>query len=135
LIKRLTRSQGLSFETLQANAGLLVIAGSETTATLLCGAVFLLASNPEPLAKVASEVRSRFSDESEITLTSVNSLSYMLACLNEAFRLYPPVAITAPRVTPEGGAIIAGRAVPGNVSNVRFDLRKRTSFIGFHGGE
>ncbi|KAI1864031.1 uncharacterized protein JN550_009051 [Neoarthrinium moseri] len=103
---------GFGHTTLEANAGLLVIAGSETTATLLSGAVYLLATHADALGKLQSEVRARFSNESEITLSSVNSLTYMLACLNEALRMYPPVAITGPRVTPEGGAVIAGHAVP-----------------------
>lgn len=62
------------------------------------------------------EVRSTFRTEDEITLHSVQRLDYMLACLNETFRYYPPVTNGMPRVTPKEGAIIGGRLVPGNVS-------------------
>lgn len=97
---------------------MLIVAGSETTATLLCGVTYLLLHNPEAMRKVTEEVRAAFASEKDITLTSVGKLTYMLACLNEALRQYPPVAIGMPRVVPEGrGAVtIAGQAVPEKVS-------------------
>lgn len=96
---------------LEMNAGLLIIAGSETTATLLSGAMFLLLTHPEALAKLTDEVRSSFSSDGEITLLSVGNLSYMLACLNESLRQYPPVASGLPRLSPKGGALVDGRFV------------------------
>ncbi|KAH8204051.1 hypothetical protein TruAng_001733 [Truncatella angustata] len=102
-----------SFETLRANAGGLAVAGSETTATLLTGITYLLLTHPDHLQKVTEEIRSTFQDTNDITLTSVNGLPYMLACLNEALRLYPPVPNGLPRVTPLGGTNIANTFVPG----------------------
>lgn len=95
---------------------LLIVAGSETTATLLLGAIFALLTNPDHLQKLTEEVRSSFGHEDEITLLSVQKLSYMLACLDEALRVYPPVPTGMPRVTPPNGAVICGRHIPGNVS-------------------
>ncbi|KAF3064163.1 Isotrichodermin C-15 hydroxylase [Daldinia childiae] len=103
---------GMSFESLVSSANLLIVAGSETTATLLSGATFLLTTNPDKLAKVTEEVRSCFESDQEITLTSVSRLPYMLACLNEALRQYPPATSDLPRVTPKGGATILGRSLP-----------------------
>ncbi|KAI2785510.1 cytochrome P450 [Daldinia loculata] len=103
---------GMDFETLVSNANLLIVAGSETTATLLSGATYLLTTNPDKLAKVAEEVRSTFRSDQEITLTSVSQLHYMLACLNESLRQYPPVTSDLPRITPKGGATILGTFVP-----------------------
>ncbi|TGJ85791.1 hypothetical protein E0Z10_g3011 [Xylaria hypoxylon] len=97
---------------LTMNASLLVVAGSETTATLLSGATFLLLTHPEVLKKLEQEVRSAFKTDEEITLLSVGHLSYMLACLNESLRQYPPVATGLPRVGPKGGALIDGKFVP-----------------------
>lgn len=97
---------------LQMNASILIIAGSETTATLLSGATFLLLTNPAALEKLTHEVRSTFADDADITLSSVGSLSYMLACLNESLRRYPPVVIGLPRLAPQGGATVAGHFVP-----------------------
>ncbi|KAI1075503.1 cytochrome P450 [Whalleya microplaca] len=104
----------MNVDQLAANSSFLIIAGSETTATLLSGVAFLLTTNPDKLAILAKEVRTSFNSEEEITLISVNKLNYMLACLNEALREYPPVPGNLPRVTPKGGASIAGKFVPGN---------------------
>jgi hypothetical protein len=65
---------------------------------------------------VTEEVRSTFTSDEEITLTSVGGLKYMLACLNEGLRSYPPVPFGLPRIVPRGGATISGMAVPENVS-------------------
>lgn len=67
------------------------------------------------MAKLTAEVRSSYSSEEEITLLSVNKLTYMLACLNEALRCYPPVTFGMPRVVPKGGADVAGHSVPQGV--------------------
>jgi len=106
----------MSFEDLKSMASIIVVAGSETTATLLCGVTYLLLQNPEALKRVTQEVRGAFKSEDDITLTSVNGLTYMLACLNEALRMYPPVVLGLPRTIPAGGGIVAGEAVPENVS-------------------
>ncbi|KAI8955153.1 cytochrome p450 monooxygenase [Xylaria longipes] len=106
----------LSLEELELNAATLVLAGSETTATLLSGTFYLLGSHPDILAKLVHEVRTSFKSEDEIDLISVNGLSYMLACLNESFRLYPPVPVGLPRVVPKGGCNIAGHWIPQDTS-------------------
>lgn len=108
--------QKMSFEQLSANAEILVLAGSETTATLLSGCTYLLLTNPDKMEKLKHEVRSAFASDSEITASSVNKLSYMLGVLNEALRLYPPVTSTLVRVVPTGGDVIADHWVPEGVS-------------------
>ncbi|KAL1956110.1 hypothetical protein VTO42DRAFT_7629 [Malbranchea cinnamomea] len=104
----------MSLEELESNSTIILIGGSETTATLLSGVTFFLLTNPAVLEKLTTEVRSAFKAEEEITLTSVAKLTYMLACLDEALRIYPPVPIGLPRVVPKGGRVIAGRFVPEN---------------------
>ncbi|CAH0058112.1 unnamed protein product [Clonostachys solani] len=104
---------------LDANTELhvLITAGSETTATTLSGATYLLGKHPEVLRKLVKEVRTTFKHENEINMHSVQRLEYMLAVLNEALRLYPPVPGAIPRMmNPEGG-IINGRWVPGGDSD------------------
>lgn len=107
----------MSLDELEGNSSILIIAGSETTATLLSGLVYLLLKCPEKMKKLVDEVRSTFQDEGEIDLTSVNKLPYMVACIEEALRMYPPVPTGLPRVVPEGGATISGHFVPENVSS------------------
>lgn len=111
----LTCFQNLSDDEILGNAAALLIAGSETTATLLAGLTYLLCKHPEALRKLQQEVRSKFKSDSEITMTSVLGLKYLLACLDEALRLYPPVPIGPLRTVPKesGGVTIAGNLVPG----------------------
>lgn len=104
---------GMSLDGLKRNATLLVNAGSETTATLLTGTIYLLATHEDVLRRLAEEVRSKYRSKDEITLISVNSLSYMLAVLDEALRCYPPDGVSSPRVVPPCGHEIAGWFVPG----------------------
>lgn len=106
----------LEFEDLLNNAETLIIAGSETTATLLSGVTYYLLANPNVLTRLVKEVRSSFDSQEEITVAKVNGLNYMLACLDEALRLYPPAATTHPRVIAPPGATIAGRFIPAGVS-------------------
>lgn len=102
----------LQFEQLLGNASTLLVAGSETTATLLTAMTFILLKHPEALNKLTQEIRSSFTSDNEITLASVTNLPYMLACLNEAMRYYPPVPIGPLRTVPKGGVNIAGHFVP-----------------------
>jgi cytochrome P450 len=95
---------------------ILIIAGSETTATLLSGVTYYLLCNPSALKKLTEEVRTTFQSEEDININSVNRLNYMLACLDEALRIYPPVPIGLPRTVPRGGATITGYYIPEGVS-------------------
>ncbi|KAJ3567496.1 hypothetical protein NPX13_g6746 [Xylaria arbuscula] len=104
-------SLNLDLGRLSTNASSLIVAGSETTATLLCGVTYLLTINTDILHKVQREVRSAFKNSNEITLTSVSNLHYMLACLNETLRYYPPVPTGFPRQT-HRSAVIDGKFVP-----------------------
>lgn len=108
----------MSREEIIENSGVLLVAGSETTATLLSGATYHLLRNPSVLAKVHAEVRHAFKDEAEITLLSVGKpglLPYMEAVLQESLRSYPPVPSMLTRVTGPGGDVIDGLVVPDNV--------------------
>ena len=82
----------------------------------MSGATYLLLTNPTAYEKLKEEVRTVFQSQEEINLISVNKLHYMLACLDEAMRMYPPIANGLPRVSPEGGANILGEYVPAEVS-------------------
>lgn len=110
-------------EKLQANLGSLTIAGSETTATALSGVTYLLLMHPDKLKILTDEVRSSFKSEQDMDFASVSNLSYMLACLNEAMRLYATVPGALPRITPEGGAKVCDDFVPGNVSCKTREIR------------
>lgn len=99
-----------------SNASVLIAAGTETVATLLPAAAFLLATNPATMLRATSEVRSAFQDGISIDIQSVNSLKYLSAVIQEALRLFPPVPEGLPRVVPPGGQSICDLWVPGGVS-------------------
>lgn len=96
----------------------MIIAGSETTATLLSGLTYLLLMNPEKLCKLTDEIRSTFETEDKINITSVAKLKYLFACIEEALRMYPPVPVGLPRMIGADGSTISGHFVPPDVSTV-----------------
>ncbi|KAM7194018.1 Cytochrome P450 [Naviculisporaceae sp. PSN 640] len=104
----------LSFEQMGANAFILVLAGSETTATTLSGITYLLLKYPEVYRKVTKEVRGMFKRKEEIDMNSVMGLKYMLAVINESLRLYPPVVTSLVREVPKGcgGVKVADWHIP-----------------------
>jgi averantin hydroxylase len=105
--------KGMSVEEMKSNAAHLVLAGSETTATLLSGCAYLIASHPEVMKKITTEIRSAFKSLDEINLKSVEHLPYTLAVLNETMRVYPPVSTQLSRVSPPKGEVLEGEYIPG----------------------
>ncbi|PHH88593.1 hypothetical protein CDD83_7335 [Cordyceps sp. RAO-2017] len=106
--------EAMPLEQIFANGSLLIIAGSESSATLLVATVSFLAENPAAMRRLTDEIRTSFRNEDEITLTTVNNLRYLFACVSESLRRFPPVPTGLPRVTPPGGAVICGQQVPQN---------------------
>ncbi|KAM5361367.1 hypothetical protein ACJZ2D_013137 [Fusarium nematophilum] len=98
-------------EILELSDGL-IVAGSETTATLLSGTTYFLLTDRAKYEKVVGEIRSAFGSEDEITIVSVNQLSYTLAVLNEGLRMYPPVPFGLPRKVPLSGELVEGYWLP-----------------------
>lgn len=80
----------MSIEELQETCVSLTLAGSETTASLLSGVVYHLLKNPSILERLVKEIRTTFPTEDSINMTSVTSLKYELAVLEEGLRIFPP---------------------------------------------
>jgi len=104
---------GITRDEINATMALLVVAGSETTATLLSGCLYLLLRNPDKLNKLREEILAEFQSADDITILRVNRLPYLFAVLEESLRVYPPVPVSLPRVVPPEGASISGYWVPG----------------------
>ncbi|OGM47415.1 hypothetical protein ABOM_002546 [Aspergillus bombycis] len=103
-------------EEMISNASAIVLAGSETSATLLSGCVWLLLKSPGHLHQLTSHIRSQFTHASEIDSQSVSRVEGLQAVLEESLRLYPPVPMQSNRIVPPTGAHIAGGWVPGGTS-------------------
>lgn len=117
------RSRGedheLTDEELVHNADLFMVAGSETTATVLLGVTYYLLQNPDAYKRATEEVRAAFLLAEDINFREVNArLPYMLACLNEAMRIFPSIPLALLRITNEGPPTpVAGHTIPAKVRN------------------
>ena len=114
-ILRHNDEKGMKVPEIIVNSALLIVAGSETTATLLSGATYHLLKNPRVMEKLKKEIREAFGEEKDIDIAGVNGLEYLLAVLDEAMRMYPPVPTGLPRRVPGDGDVINDRWVPGGV--------------------
>ncbi|KAM0302816.1 hypothetical protein ACHAO8_011552 [Botrytis cinerea] len=132
MIRHRGEKDGLSDEELAANSSILVVAGSETTATLLSGVTFFLLKNPVAMKRLTDEVRSVMQSEEDITFANASAnLPYMLACLEEALRMYPPVPTGLQRVT-NSTTTISGCEVPPNTIASVHHLAAYYSSLNFH---
>ncbi|KAF2814750.1 cytochrome P450 [Mytilinidion resinicola] len=103
---------GITDWEMTAHANALVIARSETTATVVSGLTYWLCRTPRAYEKLKRDVRCTFTSSTEITSRSAMPLTYLTACIDEAFRIYPPISIAMPRKAPAGGETVAGYFVP-----------------------
>ncbi|KAK7702737.1 hypothetical protein SLS57_011236 [Botryosphaeria dothidea] len=102
----------IDLEDMKTNAGVFMVAGSETTATALSGLFYNLLMNPEKLKKLVKEVRESIKSEDDLTLENIQSLKYLVACFDESMRVYPSVSLGPPRVMDSDGGIVSGHFVP-----------------------
>ena len=116
----------MPIQELYANSTLIVLAGSESTASGLAGITFQLLKHPEALKKAVGEIRSTFTAEDQIEPETVKRLPYLAAIVSEGLRMYPPFPEGLPRTTPRQGALIDGQWVPGGVSH---DLQPQSLLI------
>lgn len=99
-----------SMDGLAVQANTLILAGSDTTSSLLAGVTFYLLKNPDTLNKLQEELHAKFSCLSDITGDSTDKLPYLKAVIKEGLRLAPPIPFGLQRVSP--GATIDGHFIP-----------------------
>ncbi|KUJ11632.1 cytochrome P450 3A17 [Mollisia scopiformis] len=109
-ILRHNDEKGMSHPEIMGNSESFIVAGSETTATLLSGLTYFLGHNPAAWQRLTTEIRESFSSEKDITMRAASALPYLHACIEEGLRMYPPAALTPPRISP--GANIDGNYIP-----------------------
>lgn len=111
------QTNSMPFGEQAAEAGLMLNAGSDTTASGLTNTLFLLVKHPDTLAKLRQELDLVMTPDA-ITpdFNMLMASPYLRACLDESLRLRPPVAIGLPRVTPPEGSTICGHFIPGGVT-------------------
>ncbi|CAL8574950.1 hypothetical protein XPA_000896 [Xanthoria parietina] len=107
------RKERMTEDEIVSNATLFVAAGTETVTTLLSALTYLITKDSRVMAKLATEIRSSFSDERSITIQNVSRLQYLTACIREALRRFPPIPEGLPRIVPPSGEWISGHWIPG----------------------
>ena len=104
---------GFSEAELKSEAGLLIIAGSDTTSTAITATIFYLLHYPAAYARLGAEIRNAFHNVESIRLGSqLNRCKYLRACLDEALRLSPSVGAILPREVLRGGMVVDGTYFP-----------------------
>lgn len=116
LKKNRNGTPGYTDEDILMNSPLLVMAGSETTATSLSGLFYHLGldQNRHIYHMLVEEILAAFSSQDEIDMKTTASLPYLRAVIEENLRMFPPAAETPPRVSP--GADLNGEFIPKGVS-------------------
>jgi cytochrome P450 len=114
-IFRIKDEMALTDWNMAAYSNALILAGSETSATVLSALTYFLCRTPRVYEKLKKEVRSRYKSSSEITSLTA-TFPYLTAVIHEAMRMYPPVPFGMPRVVPRGGETVDGLFIPEGVS-------------------
>ncbi|KAL8684450.1 MAG: hypothetical protein Q9224_006344, partial [Gallowayella concinna] len=84
-----TDEKRLSKTELRETGLFLILAGSETTASVLAGVMFLLGTHPDVLNRLTTEIRGTYLEEKQITIASLSVNETLNAVLDESLRLFP----------------------------------------------
>lgn len=89
-----------------------VLAGSDTTATAMCAAIYYVLQHPSVHSKLRDEL-----DSVDLSLSAkwkdLQRLPYFVAVMREAKRIHPGVGMLMERIVPAGGLYLPdGRFVP-----------------------
>ncbi|KAJ5680025.1 hypothetical protein N7536_011164 [Penicillium majusculum] len=106
----------LSRAEMYANSQVFMVAGTETTATALSGLLYHLLMTPEKMSIIVDEVRGAFQKDSDIEIRALEHMPYLNACIEEGLRIYPPVPVGLPRITPYEGLLVCGEHIPGKTT-------------------
>ncbi len=97
---------------------------SDTIALTLIYIFYRLALHPEHLRKLQEEIDTL---DSVNDLTALQRAQHLNGIINEVLRLHPATPTGVLRETPQEGAVISGRFVPGNtlICSPRYTLGRR----------
>lgn len=105
---------------LVSEATTLITAGSDTVVTASCATMFYLVRSPSALSRLSQEIRDAYSLDVESTSEcpirfaskELQSITFLVACIDEAMRLSPPVLSILPRTAGPGGIVVDGDFFP-----------------------
>ncbi|KIJ45855.1 hypothetical protein M422DRAFT_226922 [Sphaerobolus stellatus SS14] len=102
------------FPLIISNATLAIIAGSDTTASVLSNIVYYLVRYPEYLRRLQEDLDKRFPEYSAIDLDQLSHIELLTMIINEALRLQPPVPTSLQRAPAigSGGKAVGNMFIP-----------------------
>lgn len=100
---------------LNSNANLVIVAGADTTSSILTQIFRVLAKEERILTKLREELDALASGGKAVTVETTKTLPYLNAVVNEALRLMNPLPTGVHAGTPPSGLTISGTYIPGNV--------------------
>ncbi|KAI1413683.1 cytochrome P450 [Hypoxylon sp. FL1857] len=138
-LKQASKEQ-LSRKIIEAQATVVILAGSETSSVAETAVVYHVLTHPDIYMKLKKEIRTTFDNIEDIKLQNVlYKLPYLDAVVQETLRIHAPLANGFTRWVPEkNGATICGKHVPqGTVVTINHycsntsasNFRDPTSFI------
>ena len=111
-----TGAPAYSKNQLQGEAGLLIVAGTDTTAITISGFFFYITRYPRVYTKLAKEIRSTFDSIDEIHGgVTLSSCHYLRACIDEALRMCPSAPCELQRQVLPGGLKLQNSFLPEGV--------------------
>lgn len=99
----------LTDEDIQTEAGNLIVAGSDTTGITLTYLTWCVLKQPALQKALEDEVSNT---DAQLTDSFLETLPILNAVIEETLRLYGAAPATLPRLTPPGGATLAGHFIP-----------------------
>lgn len=99
-------------------------AGSDTTSISLSSVIYHLCRFPNTMQQLKDEIDTMEAAgkiSNPVTFAETQQMPYLQAVIKEALRMHPATGLPLGRVVPEGGKVIAGRAIPEGVSSCSFD--------------
>lgn len=107
---------GMTISEIENNTNVLIVAGSETCATVLSGMTNYLIKSPTAYHTLTAEVRSTFSKAEDMTFKALSDLPYLNAVVEEGLRMSPPNPSGLAHLVPAGGDTVCGYWLPEGVS-------------------
>jgi len=125
----------LPLPSLQIEANMMLVGGTDTTSTTTAYTAWEIARNPNIQETLFKELKSAFPDpKSPITLKDAEKLSYLTQCLKEGLRMHTVLPGPTCRVVPDTGASLCGYDMPPGVSYFDYSrlIRQAITFVQAH---
>ncbi|GLA32837.1 cytochrome P450 [Aspergillus phoenicis ATCC 13157] len=104
---------------LGGDSRLIIVAGSDTTASTLVSLFYELCHHPDEVEKLRAELAPVVNEHGRLGDfydSDIGHLAHLNGAINEAMRLYPAVPSGVQRIMPPEGITVDGVSIPGNTT-------------------